>query len=186
MGKSSQSCCCHTHKWMQKSAVQAWGTLLNISSLLFRLAAMGQNGPSYSPASLSITWRVSYGLGLVPVAYMVFHRLFYLKESEVWKVSCPVWAHSQAGFIARIRLAVKNKVIGASMHFCSLPYLSCKLNANHVHTIAWSPNHQTNERVQSAKCQLIPKCTQQSTGTLIFLVRKHCVLRAPSCVSEVM
>ncbi|KAK9856439.1 hypothetical protein WJX84_007586 [Apatococcus fuscideae] len=70
-------------------AMQAWGVILNLSVLLFFLAVLGATRPPYSPATLSITWRLMYGLGLIPVAYMLFHRIFFLRESSVWKGLAP-------------------------------------------------------------------------------------------------
>ena len=33
---------------------------------------------------LNIVWRLSYGLGLFPIFFMLCWRLFRLKESKVW------------------------------------------------------------------------------------------------------
>eukprot|EP00891_Asterochloris_glomerata_P008306 jgi/Astpho2/8306/e_gw1.00122.31.1_t len=68
-------------------SMQAWGNLLNLAVLLFFMAVLGQYGPTYNPTRLSIVWRLQYGLGLIPICYMVYHRIFKLKESEVWKAS---------------------------------------------------------------------------------------------------
>ena len=68
-------------------ALQGWGNILNLAVLLFFLGVQGQRGPSYSPTALSVTWRMQYALGLLPIIYMLFHRIFYLKESVVWQVS---------------------------------------------------------------------------------------------------
>lgn len=68
--------------------LQAWGVIFNLSVLLFFLAVLGATSPPYDPVKLSITWRLMYGLGLIPIAYMLFHRIFYLRESSVWQVPC--------------------------------------------------------------------------------------------------
>ena len=66
--------------------VQGWGNILNLSVLLFFLAVQGQTGPDYSFRALSVTWRMQYALGLLPIMYMLAYRIFYLKESTVWQV----------------------------------------------------------------------------------------------------
>lgn len=68
--------------------LQAWGVIFNLSVLLFFLAVLGATSPPYDPVKLSITWRLMYGLGLIPITYMLFHRIFYLRESSVWQVRC--------------------------------------------------------------------------------------------------
>ena len=65
---------------------QGWGNILNLSVLLFFLAVQGQTGPDYSFQALSVTWRMQYALGLLPIMYMLTYRIFYLKESTVWQV----------------------------------------------------------------------------------------------------
>ena len=69
-----------------RTLLQGWGNILNLAVLLFFLAVLGQRGPVYSPTALSVTWRMQYALGLLPIIYMLFHRIFYLKESAVWQV----------------------------------------------------------------------------------------------------
>ena len=66
--------------------MQGWGNILNLSVLLFFLAVQGQTGPDYSFRALSVTWRMQYALGLLPIMYMLVYRIFYLKESTVWQV----------------------------------------------------------------------------------------------------
>ena len=66
--------------------MQGWGNILNLAVLLFFLAAQGQTGPDYSFTALSVTWRMQYALGLLPIMYMLTYRIFYLKESSVWQV----------------------------------------------------------------------------------------------------
>jgi hypothetical protein len=65
---------------------QGWGNILNLAVLLFFLAVQGQTGPDYSFTALSVTWRMQYALGLLPIMYMLTYRIFYLKESSVWQV----------------------------------------------------------------------------------------------------
>ena len=57
--------------------------------LLFFLAVQGQTGPDYSFRALSVTWRMQYALGLLPIMYMLVYRIFYLKESAIWQVLLP-------------------------------------------------------------------------------------------------
>lgn len=66
--------------------MQGWGNILNLAVLLFFLAVQGQTGPDYSFTALSVTWRMQYALGLLPIMYMLTYRIFYLKESSVWQV----------------------------------------------------------------------------------------------------
>jgi hypothetical protein len=79
--------------------VQGWGNILNLAVLLFFLGVQGQTGPDYSFTALSVTWRMQYALGLLPIIFMLAYRIFYLKESAVWKVwhslaECP-WCSCQ-------------------------------------------------------------------------------------------
>ena len=64
---------------------QAWGNILNLVILLFFLGVFGQRAAPYNPALLSLTWRLQYGLGLLPIMYMLYHRIFRLQESAMWK-----------------------------------------------------------------------------------------------------
>ena len=66
--------------------LQGWGNILNLAALLFFLGVQGQQGPSYDARALSITWRMQYALGLLPICFMLYHRIFRLKESSVWQV----------------------------------------------------------------------------------------------------
>lgn len=70
--------------------LQGWGNILNLAVLLFFLGVQGQTGPQYSFRALSITWRMQYALGLLPIIFMLVYRIFYLKESSVWQVSPPL------------------------------------------------------------------------------------------------
>ncbi|KAK9919115.1 hypothetical protein WJX75_009501 [Coccomyxa subellipsoidea] len=66
-------------------AMQGWGNILNLAVLLFFLGVQGQTGPQYSFRALSITWRMQYALGLLPIIFMLVYRVSYLKESSVWQ-----------------------------------------------------------------------------------------------------
>lgn len=74
--RSHRSLCCG----------QGWGNILNLAVLLFFLGVQGQTGPLYSFTALSVTWRMQYALGLLPIIFMLVYRIFYLKESTVWQV----------------------------------------------------------------------------------------------------
>ena len=30
-------------------------------------------------------WRTAYGIGMIPILYMLYYRIFRLRESAVWK-----------------------------------------------------------------------------------------------------
>lgn len=45
----------------------------------------GQWGAPYDAGALETVWRLSFFLGLVPVAGMLAWRLFRLEESRVWQ-----------------------------------------------------------------------------------------------------
>ncbi|KAK9839247.1 hypothetical protein WJX81_004005 [Elliptochloris bilobata] len=66
-------------------SMQAWGNILNLAVLLFFLAVFRQTSAPYNPTLLSLTWRLQYGLGLLPIMYMLYHRIFRLQESAMWK-----------------------------------------------------------------------------------------------------
>ena len=74
--------------------MQGWGNILNLAVLLFFLGVQGQTGPQYSFQALSITWRMQYALGLLPIIFMLLYRILYLKESTVWQVCPPVMTGS--------------------------------------------------------------------------------------------
>lgn len=99
--------------------LQGWGNILNLAVLLFFLAVLGQRGPSYSPTALSVTWRMQYALGLLPIIYMLFHRIFYLKESAVWQVSTLYIQAYKVGLLAARRLV--EHVLAASVTYCQGP-----------------------------------------------------------------
>lgn len=67
------------------SPAQGWGNLVNTAVLCILMAAFGQTGSTYNHSSLDAVWRISFGVGLVPVTGMLIYRLFFLQESKVWK-----------------------------------------------------------------------------------------------------
>lgn len=65
--------------------MQGWGNLVNTMILVILMAAFGQYDKPYNKTSLEWVWRLSYGLGLVPLVFMTIWRIWFLKESAVWK-----------------------------------------------------------------------------------------------------
>jgi hypothetical protein len=65
--------------------LQGWGNLVNTAVLCILLAAFGQTSSKYNHNSLNAVWRISFGIGLIPVTTMLLYRLFFLQESKVWK-----------------------------------------------------------------------------------------------------
>ena len=49
------------------------------------MACLGQFSYPYNNKSLEIVWRTSYAIGLIPLAFILYWRVFVLKESVVWK-----------------------------------------------------------------------------------------------------
>lgn len=68
------------------SAMQGWGNVVNTAVLCAFLAALGQTGDPrpYSAGALTAVWRLSFAVGLAPLAVMLAYRLLYVKESELW------------------------------------------------------------------------------------------------------
>ncbi len=64
--------------------LQGWGNLVNTAILCILLAIFGQTTNKYNHHSLDAVWRISFGLGLIPVTGMLLYRLFFLQESKVW------------------------------------------------------------------------------------------------------
>jgi len=80
-------------------AHQGWGTLIYAMVLCFLLAVTGTSGCSPSRAAnatlaaqycnhpmLELTWRLSYGIGVIIVFGLFIYRWFILSESKVWKL----------------------------------------------------------------------------------------------------
>lgn len=64
---------------------QGWGNVVNTAVLCALLAALGQTGrAAYSAGALTVAWRLSFAVGLAPLAGMLAYRLLYVKESELW------------------------------------------------------------------------------------------------------
>lgn len=64
--------------------MQGWGNFVNTAIICILLAIFGQTGSHYNNRSLEAVWRLSFGLGLIPVTAMLIYRLFFLQESKVW------------------------------------------------------------------------------------------------------
>ena len=64
---------------------QGWGNLVNTAVLCILLVIFGQTTSNYNNHSLDAVWRISFGLGLIPITGMLLYRLFFLQESKVWK-----------------------------------------------------------------------------------------------------
>lgn len=62
---------------------QGWGNFINTAVLILLMLIFHQNHPPYSRSGLGAVWRVSFGIGLIPVTGMLLYRLFGLKESKV-------------------------------------------------------------------------------------------------------
>jgi MFS family permease len=66
-------------------AMQGWGNFINVVVLIVLLCIFGQNhGAPYNHSSLGAVWRLSFGLGLIPITAMLIYRIFVLPESKVW------------------------------------------------------------------------------------------------------
>ncbi|KAL6777660.1 PTA1A [Auxenochlorella protothecoides x Auxenochlorella symbiontica] len=66
-------------------SMQGWGNLFNTMIILACMAGFGQYAPPYSPYALEVTWRLSYALGLPPLLFIFYYRVFRLRESTVWR-----------------------------------------------------------------------------------------------------
>ena len=51
--------------------MQGWGNLVNTLVLVILMAAFGQTSSTYNTTSLKWVWRLSYGIGLIPLVFMV-------------------------------------------------------------------------------------------------------------------
>ena len=79
-------------------SMQGWGNLVNTIVILSLLSMFGQTGSPtayggttakaggkyYDPLALSAVWRLSYFIGLLPIIFMLFWRIFMLRESAVF------------------------------------------------------------------------------------------------------
>lgn len=66
-------------------SMQGWGNLVNTMVIAILMAIFGQTQYPYNNTSLEIVWRLSYALGLIPLCFILYWRIFRLKESAVWK-----------------------------------------------------------------------------------------------------
>ena len=67
------------------SYYSGWGNWVNTALLALLLLVFGQSGAPYDATSLETVWRLSFFMGLIPVAGMLMYRLFRLEESRVWQ-----------------------------------------------------------------------------------------------------
>ena len=97
--------------------MQGWGNLVNTAILCILLAIFGQTGSKYNHYALDAVWRISFGLGLIPVTGMLVYRLFFLQESKVW-----VRAHKPASvcFVSLSLWCCLNRLVQDASPFCSL------------------------------------------------------------------
>lgn len=65
-------------------AMQGWGNWFNTMILVVLLAAFGETKAPYNTKQLGDVWRISYGIGLIPIIIMLVWRVFFLRESAVW------------------------------------------------------------------------------------------------------
>jgi hypothetical protein len=68
--------------------VQGWGNFVNTTVLIVLLSI--KNGKYvYAVHRIDTVWRLSFALGLIPIAFMIFYRVFRLKETKVSWVAVP-------------------------------------------------------------------------------------------------
>lgn len=83
------------------AAAQGWGNLANTAVICALLSVFGQAGgpsrASYDRSALTAVWRLSFTVGLLPVAGMMAYRLIYVTESELWscKARSPEARHTE-------------------------------------------------------------------------------------------
>jgi len=65
--------------------MQGWGAVVNTIVIIIIMAAANQYGHPYNDTSLEVVWRLSYGLGIIPLLFIFFWRIWVLRESAVWK-----------------------------------------------------------------------------------------------------
>lgn len=82
------------HAWRVPPVAEygyGYGSLVNTLVILALLAGFHQSGTALGQGlddALSVTWRLSYALGCVPLAAsstVLVYRLSFLKESRVWQ-----------------------------------------------------------------------------------------------------
>ncbi|KAL3162223.1 hypothetical protein ABBQ32_009926 [Trebouxia sp. C0010 RCD-2024] len=71
-------------KVMLAYTMQGWGQFINLSVLLLLLNIFNHHGHGpYSGASAGATWRVSFGILIPVVLYILYYRVYVLKELKV-------------------------------------------------------------------------------------------------------
>jgi MFS family permease len=72
-------------------SMQGLGNFINIAVLLILFACFdtihpihGVKPKAYHPHRLEGVWRTSFALGAIPLAFMIYYRIFRLRESAVW------------------------------------------------------------------------------------------------------
>ena len=64
--------------------IQGWGNWFNTMVLVVLLAAFGENKAPYNQKQLGDVWRISYGIGLIPIIIMLVWRVFFLRVRNAW------------------------------------------------------------------------------------------------------
>ena len=62
--------------------LQGWGNWFNTMVLVVLLAAFGETKTPYDTKQLDDVWRISYGIGLIPIIIMLVWRVFFLRGSS--------------------------------------------------------------------------------------------------------
>lgn len=67
-------------------SMQGWGNLVNTLLIAILMAIFGQTGQvlELNPSRLNVIWRLSYAIGLIPLAGILAFRIWVLRESAVW------------------------------------------------------------------------------------------------------
>jgi hypothetical protein len=74
-------------------SMQGLGNFTNVAVLCILMCAFDVTGPTYprnkqnpySAPRLSGVWRTSFAVGFIPILFMLYYRVFRLRESAVWK-----------------------------------------------------------------------------------------------------
>ncbi|KAL3156851.1 hypothetical protein ABBQ38_001120 [Trebouxia sp. C0009 RCD-2024] len=71
-------------------SMQGLGNFTNCAVLCILLAVFSSTQPDkkthkYTAWRLGGVWRTAYGIGMIPILYMLYYRIFRLRESAVWK-----------------------------------------------------------------------------------------------------
>ena len=65
-------------------SMQGVGNLANTLVITILMACFSQFHSPYNAKSLEVVWRLSYAIGLIPLGFILYWRIFVLKESAVW------------------------------------------------------------------------------------------------------